>query len=286
LLATDSLFFFFLLVLISDIITHKPSELLEVLDNELERPLSDNIVMFYEAMLTQDKTKKPVLLTDDDKTKALNKSQQKLYKVLSTGYTLHFPSLNNLELARWIEEKLEAVNLKITKGASQALVALVGSDLWLMNNELEKIIAYKHGQGTSLEVDLNDIKLLINHDLSQPIFDLTDAISNRDRARAVKILSDQISQNVPDLYLLSMLARQFKILLTVRQALDNGLSGRALADHLKLNSYVLQKSINQARNFNLPVLQSIINTLVKIDYRYKTGNLPIETMIDVLIARI
>lgn len=286
LFATDSLFAKKRLVLVKNIFANKQEAFVAVLADYLEKLQTDNIIIFHEEKLVMDKNKKAALALEKDKTKALSKTQQKLWQILAGGYVMYCPLLNDAELVKWIAQKLTPEGLVINRAAERFLLGTIGSDLWALDNELNKLIAYKLRVAESTEITEADIKLLVNYELSQPIFDLTDAIGNRDKARALNILNQQLEQGEAPLYLLAMLNRQFKIILSVRQGLDNGLNTRQLAEALKLHSYVLQKSVNQARNYNLVTLKSIMGTLVKIDYNFKTGKLPIEMMLDVLIARL
>ena len=286
LFATDSLFAKKRLVLVKNIFANKQEAFVVVLVDYLEKLQTDNIIIFHEEKLVMDKNKKAALALEKDKTKALSKTQQKLWQILAGGYVMYCPLLNDAELVKWMTQKLAPEGLTINRAAERFLLGTIGSDLWALDNELNKLIAYKLRVAESTEITEADIKLLVNYELSQPIFDLTDAIGNRDKARALNILNQQLEQGEAPLYLLAMLNRQFKIILSVRQGLDNGLNTRQLAETLKLHSYVLQKSVNQARNYNLVTLKSIMGTLVKIDYNFKTGKLPIEMMLDVLIARL
>lgn len=286
LFATDSLFASKRLIQINDVFANKQSDFLKSLTQYLEIDKSENIVVFCDQSIGLDASKRPGLIQENNKFKALSKDQQKLWLVLSKAYSQHFGLLTPGELTKWIEKKVTNEALNIDKKALQVLVGLIGSDLWLMNNEVDKLIAYKKAEAVDTVINNSDIKLLVNHEMNQSIFELTDAISNRDKARAITIFNEQLAQNTAELFLITMLVRQFRILLGVRQGLDNGLNQRQIGEQLKLNSFVLNKSINQARNYNLSSLTSIISTLAKIDYRYKTGGLSVETMIDILIARL
>lgn len=284
-LATDSLFAKKRLLLIRNVLANKSENFLKELADYLAQFKTENIIIFYEERLTLDKHKKPVWLTADDKTKALTKAQQKMWLVMAEAYLMYYPLLNEQELAKWLKQKLGESGLAISRGAERILLS-AGPDLWLINNEINKLIAYKLALADGLEINENDLRDLVSYDTNQSIFELTDAIGNKDKAKAIDLMKQQLANSAAPLYLLSMLNRQFKIILSVRQGLDNGLSPKTLADSLKLHPYVLQKSINQARNYNLTNLKAIIGTLAKIDYNFKSGKWSVEMMLDVLVARL
>jgi DNA polymerase-3 subunit delta len=89
-----------------------------------------------------------------------------------------------------------------------------------------------------------------------------------------------------DGHLLSMISRQVRILIGIRQALDSGLSSHEITSLLKLHPFVLQKGINQVRNFNLETLKKIFFRLVEIDKDMKTGRADARTALNILFSKI
>jgi DNA polymerase-3 subunit delta len=82
-----------------------------------------------------------------------------------------------------------------------------------------------------------------------------------------------------------MIIRQFKILTQVRSGLDNGLTTQKIGQILKIHPFVLQKSINQVRNYKIENLKKAFNFLTLADYEYKNGGLNIETMLNILAIK-
>ena len=173
------------------------------------------------------------------------------------------------------------------------IVSLLGSDLWQIDNEVDKLVNYKLGLepkmikgGKPAEIEAQDVEKLVRGQLDENIFALTDAISNKNKGLALKLLEEQYGAGLADTYLMTMIIRQFRILLQTRQALDSGLTSRQIISNLRLHPFVVQKSINQVRNFNLQTLKDILNKLTQIDYRVKTGQADVRTMLDLLFLGI
>jgi DNA polymerase-3 subunit delta len=81
-----------------------------------------------------------------------------------------------------------------------------------------------------------------------------------------------------------MMLWQFKTLASVRQGLDSGKTSKELAKSLGLHPYVLEKSINQVRKFNLVSLQNAINRLIDLDFKSKTGQGKLEELLPVVLV--
>ena len=136
-----------------------------------------------------------------------------------------------------------------------------------------------------MEIEAADVKNLTRGNFSDNIFALTDALSAKNKALAIKLLAEQIEAGLEGPYLLNMFVRQFRILLQLRQAVDSGLSPRQIATQMKLHPFVLQKGLEQAKNFNLTALKNIFSQLAKVDYLAKSGQQDYITGLNILIAR-
>ena len=280
------------LIIIEDIFINKDKLIFEKLSEYFKnKQTDDNIIIFWESNIKTKKLKNalsPLLLDSSGQGKPLNKKQTELFKFLSAQkYAYSFNLLSNTELSNWVKRQAVLRGSKISARAAELLVGLVGNDGWQINNELDKLLSYKAAsQLTSggAEIDVEDIKNLVRGNFSENIFALTDALSVKNKALAVRLLDEQIEAGLSDGYLLNMFVRQFRILLQIKQALESGLSQRQIASKLKLHPFVAQKGLDQARHFTLPILKNILSRLVKIDYEAKSGQSDYLTGLNMLIA--
>jgi DNA polymerase-3 subunit delta len=286
--SSDSLFARRRLIITTNILFNKNKDLFgELLKYLNEHKQSDNIFIFYEPNLTKDKKDVLVLATASDDTKTLTKPQLSLVDFWKQAANAqYFPLLNNQEVALWMDSLVRQAGLELDYQAKQILTATLGSDLWALNSELAKLIHYKLALGDSNIINAETVLAMLGTKNEENIFALTDAISNKNKQQAVKLLEEQLQEGVSEVYLLTMLTRQVKILLAIRASLDNGKSAHDIGTKMKLHPYVLQKGINQARNFNLAYLKSFLTALVRLDYSYKSGRLPATLMLSLIVAKI
>lgn len=282
------------LIMIEDVFASKDQTIFEKLGDYLaKQEKNDNIIIFWESNLKMKKIKNvllPFLIDSGSPDKPLSKKSSDLFKFLAKQkYSYNFNSLSHTELANWVKKEVAHRGGKISVPAAELLVGLVGSDGWQISNEIAKLLSYKQaGKLTEalLEIEATDVKNLTRGNFSDNIFVLTDAISVKNKPLAVKLLAEQIEAGSDGPYLLNMFVRQFRILLQLRQAIDAGLSPRQIASRMKLHPFVLQKGLDQARNFNLLTLKNIFSQLAKIDYLAKSGQRDYITGLNILIARI
>lgn len=286
------------MVIIESIFSAKEPTILEKICHYLEaKKLTDNIIIFWDAKIKIKKTKnkeEAVKIDIAGRERPLSKQQRQLFKFLiKLKYTQQFNLLSNTESIAWTKKEVEKRGGKITQQAAMLLTSLVGADLWQVSNEINKLLSYKLGRepkltkgGEAVTIEAEDVEMLVRGSFDENIFALTDAISNRNKAIATKLLEEQIEAGLTDSYLVNMIVRQFRILLQIRQGLDSGMSSRKMINQLKLHPFIVQKGINQVRRFNLATLKNILSELVKIDFKMKTSQANAKTMLDVLIARI
>lgn len=226
----------------------------------------DNIVVFWDGISKKEKM-----------PKAKGEFFQFLAKQKFAG---EFGPLSSAEIMAWAKNELAGRGVEASREAISLLAGLSGNDLWLMSSEIEKLASYK----TSGRIEVQDVAGMVKGQFDENIFALTDAISNKNKARAVELFSDQLEGGLTDFYLLNMITRQFRVLLQVRQALESGLAPKKINDLLKLHPYVVQKAINQTRNFSLETLKKIFAGLVEIDFSLKRGEADAKTLLSLMIA--
>ena len=242
---------------------------------KIEKKDNENIVVFW------------------DEVKAHGLGKNKLFIFLKNQrFAQEFKPLSNTEATRWVVKEARQKGAKISQQAALRLTAFFGSDLWQLSQEIEKLTNFKNSQqaalikdGQEAEIGVSDIEVMVRGSVDENIFALTDAISHRNKARSLELLEKEIDSGAADSYLLHMIMRQFKILLQVRQAIENGMSSRKIINDLKLHPFVVQKSLAQARNFTLIGLKNILNKLLAIDRKVKVGQADFKTELALLFAQ-
>ncbi len=219
-----------------------------------------------------------------------------LFRFLSRlKYAQNFKALSNTETAAWIKAEVGTRGGKIKNRAAVGLAGLAGGNLWRIANEIDKLIAFKRSRqkgliadtaATPAEIEENDVEELVRGNFDENIFALTDALGGKKRALAMMLFEREIDAGADENYLWHMIARQFRIMLQVRQALDLSHGARKIAGELKLHPYVVQKCLLAARGFSLPSLKILLGRLMETDRKMKTGLIKPRTAITMLIAEI
>ncbi|HNX10551.1 MAG TPA: DNA polymerase III subunit delta [bacterium] len=263
--------------------SHKPTLYPEVLNYLQENRLAESpdIVLFFDPSLFNDrgKTMKQV----GDSPRPLNASEKPLFDFLShQKFAQEYAPLSNSELISWLKAEAKENGSSLDSSAAQTLISLAGDDLWLLSHEIAKLAHYKRPE----EIKIADVKKFVSGSIDENIFALTDAISQKNKGLAVKLLEDQAQLGIPLEYVLVMIRRQIRILKQLKQADLAGSSATEITTACKFHPFVVKKGLEQARRFMEADLEKMLKKLMDIDRANKIGSGDPQTLIDLLISEL
>jgi DNA polymerase-3 subunit delta len=185
-------------------------------------------------------------------------------------------------LPGWIQRRAREKSIAIDGHAVQMLGDFVGPNLRQLDNELDKLAVYASGRA----ITGDDVRLMVSDASEAVIWDLTDALSRRDGRAAMLALADLRRNDANQFYLLTMIARQVRTLIMVKESMEQGVANeQAIAQRLKMHPFPVKKAMQQVRGFSTAELDDVMARLLAADFAMKTGANP-DTEIDVLIAEL
>lgn len=169
---------------------------------------------------------------------------------------------------------------EISTEAARLLANLIGSDMRLVESEIDKLLAYADGRPISVQ----DVQLLVSQAREAVIFELTDCLARRETARALRIVHHLFEDGKEPLFVLSMLARQIRILMQVWGLRSQGLGQHEIASRLGLHPFVVEKALAQVGAFSMEQLQAAHRRIVSADWTIKTGEIEPPLALDMLVV--
>lgn len=198
-------------------------------------------------------------------------SANRLFKFLKQNKNAQlqeFKPLKGIELNNWVIREFSKRKIEIKKGALTIFLESVGDDLWRAKNEINKLTNYCKERG---EIEADDIKLLIQPSQETNIFQTIEAIANKNEKRALRLIDKHIQKGDNELYILSMIAYQFKILLTIRDLIDRSIGYEKIGKELKMHPFVLRNNYKQATLFKMTKLKNTYSRILETDLKIKQG---------------
>jgi DNA polymerase III subunit delta len=155
------------------------------------------------------------------------------------------------EAVRWIGEYCATGDIKIDSDGARELVDALGGDMMMISNELEKLILYV---GEKKRITLGDVETMVLAAKQRSLYELTDAISSKDRVRALEILDAMLSTGdgedaaIGHLYMLAKTFRQMLVILE-RNVRDQRMLWAALWQGFRVPPFAADDIIRQARRY-------------------------------------
>ena len=170
---------------------------------------------------------------------------------------------------REIRRLAEKLGLALAPGAVGFIKSMLGEDMNLIRNELEKISLYVDRKKTIGEKDLRG---LMEKQSTENVFSLSTALSNRDLSSSLRILRELERNREDPLSILYMIAWRFRQIFKVSQYLREGKSDEGIAKAIRTSRgavFYLKKSV---RNFRENDLGRILGLIEQTDYGIKNSS--------------
>jgi DNA polymerase III subunit delta len=152
---------------------------------------------------------------------------------------------------RWIIDHAQNEGVKVDQDAARELMDALGADMMLVSRELEKLVLFV---GEKKHITLGDVETMVLAAKQRSLYELTDAISAKDRPRALAVLDAMLSSGdgedaaIGHLYMLSRSFRQMLVILE-KNVRDSRAIWQALWQGFRLPPFAADDIIRQARRY-------------------------------------
>ncbi len=213
----------------------------------------------------------------------VNTGNPLLRELAATHKVKSFPLLRPAQLGQWIERRVTAAGGSISPQAVAVLIRFVGSDLWTMAGEVDKLAQYASGR----RIEEADVKSVVSYAQEANVFAMVDAILEFRAATAQELLHQQFRQGAAPAQLLIMLARQVRIIFQVKEMRERRKSRGEIQTKLGLTSdFLLNKAWAQADKYSLDRLRDVFHRLLEADLSIKTGKLDGDIALEILVTEL
>jgi DNA polymerase-3 subunit delta len=155
------------------------------------------------------------------------------------------------DAVKWVIENAAAQGIKVDVDAAREMVDALGGDMMMIVNELEKLTLYV---GEKKRIMLGDVETMVLAAKQRSLYELTDAISAKDRPKALGILEALLSTSDGDdaaighLYMLAKTYRQM-LVIAEKNVRDSRALWQVLWQGFRVPPFAAEDIIRQARRF-------------------------------------
>ncbi len=204
-----------------------------------------------------------------------------LVKAAKSYGTIHvYNSPRGAELESWLINRARMEQRELTREAARLLARDSGDSLRSVAVEIEKLSTYV---GPGGRIGMEEVRALTPASQNARIFDLTDALSRRDRTRGLSLLHELLESGESPVGIVALTAGQTRSLIQIKVLGERGLRMPAIAQITGIAPFLVQKLLPLVHQFSLAELEATHRRLRDIDYSLKRSKMTPEMALDLLV---
>lgn len=257
------------MVIVTDFETINDERQLELLQDYLRQPAETTVLAFVSAGL--------------DNRRNIATMLRKTAEVVS------FEPLDEKEGApRWVIDYAKRGGCFIEMADATYLVGMVGTELQRLTTELDKLICYVGGKGRISKTEIDELVLYTREHSN---FELTDAIQEGQRARALRLLG-HIFDNPPEppqtlaIMMLGAIARSYRNLLLSKELMGQNAANEAIAKAVGMSPYAVKYLNERARKAETEKLLKAVQRIAETDVALKSSLATPRLQLELLICEL
>jgi DNA polymerase-3 subunit delta len=160
--------------------------------------------------------------------------------------------VDEVDALKWMAAEAKRREVVFEQDAARELADALGADMMLIASEMEKLVLYA---GAKRHVTLGDVETMVLAAKQRSLYELTDAISAKDRARALSLLHGLLNASdggedsaIGHLYMLARTFRQMLVILE-KNVRDSRAIWQALWQGFRMPPFAAEDVIRQARRY-------------------------------------
>lgn len=226
--------------------------------------------------LAQDKQRILVFVEERDEVQ-LAKDKRQFFTVLTIepNVVKYFEPLEGKQLENWVAKEVKLAGGDIEATAIKKLILLTGQDSWRLGQEIIKLTNYRNSFDDK-KIIIADVDLLVYAREDFNIFEIIDAVANKNKFRSAILLNNHIRSGDDPYYIFSMFCYQFRNLLRIKSLIKNAVPYADIVKKTELNPFVVKKTFDQCRKYDLDEMKQLFASLAKTEIEAKSGLIDME----------
>ncbi len=211
---------------------------------------------------------------------ALAKNNPMLRKLSPLSQAREFSLPRERDMPGWIMARAKTLGVDIEPRASATLAEAIGRQPRLIDTELRKLALYVDGGAIREE----DVRQMVAYVREANIFRAVDAVIDGRADVALRLITRIMDDGSPAAYILTMLARQVRLLLMAKDMTTRGVPREDIGRRIRLSGWVLNKTLQQESRMTQEYLAYFHERLIETDLTLKTKPIAEQLAIEMLVA--
>lgn len=184
------------------------------------------------------------------------------------GELVEFKPLYANKIPAFVRDRVRQMDKQFSEDGLELFCKRVGTNLSEIVTELNKVCSYC---GDVRLIDAPDVAAVVSDARIDSVFDLTDAIGEKDLSRTLVLLERLQEEGEAPLKILAMITRHFRQLWKTRSLLEQHASQQDIARTVKINPYFVQQIVRQSKKFSLTHYPRAFELFIRLDLALKSS---------------
>lgn len=206
-----------------------------------------------------------------------------LKKIRPLAFTVEAKPLYENHIPPWVKNHVKALGYTITDEAIGLLQINIGVSLRRIASEIDKIELLLKGR---TEISVEDVEAIVGSAKEFTVFELGDAVAEKKLAKSLHVLDRLLELGESPVGILAMLIRHFILLTKTKEMIGSRTQKDEIAKLLKINSFFVEKYMQQSARFKREHLAQIFSLLLRADQHLKTSYQKPRLVLELLIFEI
>lgn len=207
----------------------------------------------------------------------------KMYKAVKAhGRAVEMPVQGGDRLKAWAAGILKREGKSIRESTMNLFLTKTGTDMENIASELEKLICYTAGRDI---IEDEDVEAICTVRVQNHIFDMVNAIAEKKQEKAFRLYYDLLTLKEPPMRILFLIARQFNLLMQVKELSRSIRDNRVISEKTGLHGFVAGKYVAQSKHFHTETLRQAVEDCVAAEESVKTGRMNDVMSVELLIVK-
>lgn len=246
--------------------------------------LGKNVQKFLETYFLRPNSTTFLILSSASLGKAVSFKQ----KIEKSGVILEIEeekgAAKEQRMCAWVTQKVESLGKKISQKACQILVKQVGTDMSMLNNEVEKLLCFI---GSRKEISMEDIQQVCAVMNMETIWQLGEAIFLREAPKALRISKALMAEGATFLSLLRQLRFQLQTDFQVCSIIEKGDPSTNITKRFPyMKGYILELHMKFAKAYGMARFKKSMQKIDEMELLAKNSQIDENLLTEILITHL
>lgn len=223
-------------------------------------------------------------MASDPKSAKKVKSAKFPFNVLIEKYDcIEYPRIYESAIPKWIAQRVKSIGKSIDDDAVEFLAAHVHPNIRMIINDIEKLIIHIGEAGS---ITLEDVKFIVGASREYNVFELQNAIGQRNLAKTVEILAKMLSADRQEMLIMAVLNKYFITLFKLIELSRDVSDKYTIAAQIGVSPFFVQDYMTAIKKYSPNDIEQAFVIMAETDEKLKSTSTDSLALLQQMLVRI